>query len=146
MNTKAIGERTGAIILAEFLKAGFPVLLPFGDNQRYDLVVEVNGVFQRVQCKTASVHRGGAVIRFNTSSTNPPARSKLRGYRNQADLFAVYSDHTQQVYVLGVDDCGEGGVWLRLAPVKNNQEMHVRKADDYLLEVWAARVRGPQEL
>src|SRR5262249_30713483 len=53
-NTKSIGEVSEAIILAEFLKAGFPVLLPFGDNQRYDMVVEVGGRFLRVQCKTAS--------------------------------------------------------------------------------------------
>jgi len=47
----------------EFLKAGFPILLPFGDNRRYDMVVDVSGSFLRVQCKTASVHRGGAIIR-----------------------------------------------------------------------------------
>jgi len=29
--------------LAEFLKMGFPVLLPFGDNQRYDMVIEAGG-------------------------------------------------------------------------------------------------------
>lgn len=43
VDTKSIGEITEAVVLAEFLKAGFPVLLPFGDNQRYDAVVEVRG-------------------------------------------------------------------------------------------------------
>jgi hypothetical protein len=38
-NTKSIGEISEAIVMAEFLKAGFPVLLPFGDNRRYDMVV-----------------------------------------------------------------------------------------------------------
>jgi len=62
-NTKSIGEISEAIVMAEFLKAGFPILLPFGDNRRYDMVVDVSGSFLRVQCKTASVHRGGAIIR-----------------------------------------------------------------------------------
>ena len=37
-DTKTAGEITEAVVLAEFLKAGFPVLVPFGDNLRYDLV------------------------------------------------------------------------------------------------------------
>jgi PD-(D/E)XK endonuclease len=32
-NTKSIGEISEAIVMAEFLKAGFPVLLPFGDKR-----------------------------------------------------------------------------------------------------------------
>jgi PD-(D/E)XK endonuclease len=54
VDTKAAGDITEAVVLAEFLRAGFPVLLPFGDNRRYDLVVEAGGRFLRVQCKTAS--------------------------------------------------------------------------------------------
>jgi hypothetical protein len=60
-NTKSIGETSEAVVLAEFIKAGFPVLLPFGDNQRYHMVVEVYGRLLRVQCKTASPYgwKGG---------------------------------------------------------------------------------------
>jgi hypothetical protein len=54
-NTKVAGDITEAVVLAEFLRAGFPVCVPFGDNQRYDLVVEAGGRFLRVQCKTASL-------------------------------------------------------------------------------------------
>jgi hypothetical protein len=138
-NTKSIGEISEAIVMAEFLKAGFPILLPFGDNRRYDMVVDVSGSFLRVQCKTASVHRGGAIIRFNARSTNPPERSCLTSYRNQADLFAVYAPHTKQVYVLPVDECGEVGVWLRLTPAKNNQHLKVRLAEECTLAAWAER-------
>ena len=42
-NTKAAGDITEAIVLAEFLRAGFSVCVPFGDNRRYDLVVEAGG-------------------------------------------------------------------------------------------------------
>lgn len=138
-DTKAIGEISEAIILAEFLKAGFGVLVPFGDNRRYDLVVEDHGLFLRVQCKTASLCNDGACIRFNARSTNPlrPRRS----YRGDADLFAVYSPDTRKVYILPVDQVGEVGVWLRLTPAKNNQQAGVRLADDHTLEIWASSSR-----
>jgi hypothetical protein len=46
-----VGARTEAIILAELTNRGYRVLLPFGYNQRYDLVLEIDGSFG-VQCKT----------------------------------------------------------------------------------------------
>ena len=39
-DTKGAGDISEAVVLAEFLTAGFPVLVPFGDDRRYDLVVE----------------------------------------------------------------------------------------------------------
>ncbi len=138
-NTKSIGDITEAVVLAELLKAGFPVLLPFGDNQRYDMVVEAGRRFLRVQCKTASVcGEGDACIRFNARSTNP-TRPRGGSYRNEADLFAAYSPDTKQVYVLPVDEVGECEIWLRLIPTRNNQQRKVRLAENYTLAAWAAR-------
>jgi hypothetical protein len=54
VHTKVAGDTTEAVVMAEFVKAGFPVLIPFGENHRYDLVIEAGGRFLRVQCKTAS--------------------------------------------------------------------------------------------
>jgi hypothetical protein len=73
--TKAADDIAEAVMLAEFLRAGFPVLLPFGDNRRYDLVVEAGGRFLRVQCKTASQCGGGACIRFKARSGVHQSRS-----------------------------------------------------------------------
>jgi hypothetical protein len=134
-DTKATGEITEAVVLAEFLRAGFPVLLPFGDNRRYDLVVEAGGRFLRVQCKTASPCGGGACIRFKARSGVHQSRS----YRGQADLFGAYSPHTRQVYVLAVNEVPETDVWLRLTPTKNNQQLGIRPAVDHTLAAWAAR-------
>lgn len=135
--TKSIGEVSEAVVMAEFLKAGFPVLVPFGDSQRYDLVVEADGRFLRVQCKTASPCRRDdlSCIRFMARSRTPPAMS----YRDQADLFAAYAPSTRQVYVLAVNEVPETDVWLRLMPTKNNQRLRVRLAKDHTLEAWAAR-------
>ena len=52
-NNKTKGERSEAIIIAKLLEVGYGVLTPFGDNRRYDLVIEdADGKFWRVQCKT----------------------------------------------------------------------------------------------
>ena len=143
-NTKAVGNTTEAIVLAEFLKAGFPVLLPFGENSRYDMVVEVGQSLLRVQCKTA--HRcgaDGASLRFHTRSVRIKNRSgeiENRSYRGQADLFAAYAPCTNQVYILAVDDVPETDAWLRLTPNRGTNQYRSRMAGDCTLEAWAARL------
>jgi len=96
VHTKVTGDTTEAIILAEFLKAGFPVLIPFGENHRYDLVIEAGGRFLRVQCKTASpCGRNGdnACVRFHAYSPRHgpqaalSARARLAGYSTPAQRF-----------------------------------------------------------
>jgi hypothetical protein len=136
VNTKSIGERSEAIILAEFLKAGYVVLLPFGDNQRYDMVIDINGTFLRVQCKTARLVRDGAALSVPTASTYAHRGGVRKDYRDTADLFAAYSPDTQQVYILPVAEVGASEVWLRLTPALNGQTKSVRFAADHLLSVW----------
>src|SRR5690242_7410881 len=79
--------------MAEFLKAGFPVLLPFGENRRYDMVVDVGGRLLRVQCKTASPCGNGdrSAIRFHAYSHRFVNREYQgrEAYSGQADLFAA---------------------------------------------------------
>lgn len=144
VHTKTIGEISEAVVLTEFLKAGFPVLLPFGENSRYDMVIEAGGRFLRVQCKTASpCGRNGdrACVRFHAYSHRFTAGKfdSREAYRGAADLFAAYAPTTGQVYVLAVDEVPETDVWLRLTPARNNQQSGVRLAEEHTLAAWAAR-------
>ena len=47
-----VGERSEAAILAAFVERGFEVLLPWGTNHRYDMVLDLGERVLRVQCKT----------------------------------------------------------------------------------------------
>ena len=131
MNTKTVGEQSQAIIMAELAKAGKVVLLPFGDNQRYDLVLDEQGTFVRVQCKTGRL-RDGAVV-FATASSYAHRGGKWKDYRGNADIFAVYCPDTGKVYIISVDSCERRSCSLRVDPVKNGQLRGIRLAADYEL-------------
>src|SRR5687767_5612506 len=94
MRPKQRGEQTEAIVLAELVKRGYPVLLPFGDNQRYDFVVEREGRFERLQCKTGRLRRGA--VEFSCTSTYQTyGMEKVRThYRGQIDAFVVWCYET----------------------------------------------------
>jgi len=51
LTTNDIGERAQGIILAEVMKYGYTVLIPFGEGRRYDMVIEKDRQFFRLQCK-----------------------------------------------------------------------------------------------
>ena len=43
MDTKGVGNIGEAKVLCKFVELGIPVYLPFGDNERSDLIAEFNG-------------------------------------------------------------------------------------------------------
>ena len=127
-----VGQRTEAVILAELVKRGHTVLIPYGTNHRYDLVLETPEGFLRVQCKTGRM-RGG-VIKFNTVSVRANTRrAVIRAYTGEADLFLVYCPDTGRVYALTVDEATSSSCALRVAPAANGQAKGVRWAADYEL-------------
>ncbi|HLL77971.1 MAG TPA: group I intron-associated PD-(D/E)XK endonuclease [Ktedonobacteraceae bacterium] len=138
-NHKAVGEQSEAIIIAKLVELGYNVLLPFGDNQRYDLIIEDAALnFHRIQCKTGWVESKGAYIEFKTASSYYHTRQgrtehERKGYRGQVDYFAVYSPDTGKVYLVPMAHASTVNCFLRLVPTKNNQGKHVRWAKDYEL-------------
>jgi len=127
-----VGQRTEAIVLAELVKRGHKVLVPFGTNHRYDFVLDTQDGFLRVQCKTGRLYNG--VIRFNTVSIRSNTRQTFRrSYRGDADLFLVYCPETDRVYAVDVEEAASGKGALRVAPTANSQARRVRWAAEYEL-------------
>jgi hypothetical protein len=129
VDPKSIGERSEAMIIASLLRRGRTVLLPFGDNQRYDLVIDDGGVFTRVQCKTGRVTNGA--IEFQTSSAT--YKGQKRHYHGEADVFAIYSPVLDKAWMIPVSETARSTCRLRLEPSKNGQQSGVKYASDYEL-------------
>jgi PD-(D/E)XK endonuclease len=128
-----VGQRSEAIIFAELVKRGHRVLIPYGTNHRYDIVIDVGGRFLRAQCKTGRLRRG--VISFPTRSTRANTRGVYHAPYNadQIDLFLVYCPGTDRVYAVGVDEVGSGYGFLRVDPTANGQANGIRWAADHEL-------------
>jgi PD-(D/E)XK nuclease superfamily protein len=128
-----VGERSEAIIIAELIKRGHRVLIPYGNNHRYDVVINVGGRFLRAQCKTGRLRDG--VIRFNTVSTRiNTVRTFITPYgADQIDLFLIYCSETDRVYALDVGEAASGHGALRVDPAANGQAKRIRWAADHEL-------------
>lgn len=131
MNTKTIGEKSEGMVLARFLQLGWIVLMPFGDNQRYDFVIDRGNGFEKIQVKTARLKDG--YIEFRPYSSQSHRGNSQKGYKGECDFFACYCPQNNMIYFIKVDDCTETVVILRLLPPKNNQKYKVRYAKDFEL-------------
>ena len=129
MNPKLVGERSEASIILALLRHDVPVLKPFGDSQRYDLVIERGGQFLRVQCKTGRLVNGA--VMFPTCSSYRHRGLGSKNYRGQADLFAVYCPDNEKTYLVPVDTAGIRSCRLRVDVSRNGQREGVRPAIDY---------------
>jgi hypothetical protein len=127
-----VGQRSEAAILAAFMDRGFEVLLPWGTNHRYDMVLDVGDRFLKVQCKTGRLTRGA--IEFRPRSVRSNTKQVLtRAYVGEVEYFAVYCPATRGVYMVPCDTTTRSQTTLRLEPAANNQSKRIRWAADHEL-------------
>jgi hypothetical protein len=130
---KAKGDRSTLAVMIALQEVGLPFLVPFGENTRYDLVLDRGSELARVQCKTGRL-RNGAVL-FAACSCyghhrNP--ETARRDYAGQVEFFAVYCPQTFGVYLIPIADLpNRVSAALRVTPPRNNQRRFIRFAADY---------------
>jgi len=130
---KEIGDRSTLAIMLALREAGYQLLVPFGENTRYDLAIDDGTRLARVQCKTGRL-RNGAIL-FNACSSyahhsNP--RVVKRDYQGQIDYFAVFCPQTRQSYLIPIADVTTRYLaMLRVDPPRNNQRRGIRFAADF---------------
>ncbi|UBF23231.1 PD-(D/E)XK nuclease [Haloarcula tailed virus 2] len=87
------------------VKNGYTVLEPTG-VERYDIVLEKDAEFTRVQIKTGRVKSSNVAdyIAFTSQSRTPYATEAGQGYsREDADLFAVYTPELDSIHWVPVE-------------------------------------------
>ena len=138
LNSKQKGISTELQCLAAFGKLGIQVLIPYGDYARYDLVIDINNHFYRIQCKTSSQESPG-VNKFACRSTAANhSRAAQRSYtEEEIDFFATIIEG--QCYLVPIRECGSNSKTLRFTPPKNNR-VGVSYAKDYELETQIAKL------
>lgn len=130
MNTYEKGNLSEAVLTARLLEYGYKVLIPVGSCSRYDLVIESDYGFQKIQVKTACIYKER--IMFNTCSNNKGYKRK--SYHGEIDLFGVYCKELDECYLIPVEKTGKSAMSLRINNSKNNQRKGINLKDDFLLK------------
>ena len=101
-----IGE---AAILFEFVKRGIPVSIPYGDNERYDLIAEFNGKLNKIQIKYCSdeTPNDGIVCPCASSYNHVSSEKEWKSYSGEIDYFCFWLPTDNLALIVPMSEIGE---------------------------------------
>jgi len=106
MESHRKGDLTEAIVVAELKRRDIAVAIPFGDNERYDLLAEDDGgEIWRLQVKTG--HFDGEKVVFRGYSMHTNSQGHVRKeYDGDVNYFVVYCDEVDGLYLVPESEVG----------------------------------------
>jgi Holliday junction resolvase len=126
--TKDKGNLAEAKVAAFLIQSGFHVLIPWGENHRYDLVAEKGGLFTRIQVKFVSPKSGRLQVPLRSANN-----WKVVKYdKDQIDPIAVFNPENENIYFVPLEKFkNTATINLRLINSKNNQKKNLVLAKDF---------------
>jgi PD-(D/E)XK nuclease superfamily protein len=132
-DTKSIGDLSEMFVALQLARAGYLVAKPFGENTRYDLLIDDGKILSRVQVKTGRLRKGA--IQWNCCSTHGHRTGpNFKSYIGQIDFFGIYCPQLQSAYLVPISQAPSRRTSsLRVVPTRNRQTRRVRWASDFLI-------------
>ena len=135
MDTKSLGNIGEAVAIASFVKYDIPVYLPFGDNEKADLIAEFNGRLNKIQVKTSVKASDGRMIFDLTSRTTHKHNGSTHKYTpNEIDYFFCYNIERDKSFLVEVPSSPMAAITIRYKPPKSNQTKNIHMEDEFLFE------------
>lgn len=135
MNSKRIGNIGEAKALCKFVELGIPVYIPFGDNEKADLIAEFNGKLNKIQVKTSQKAEDGKMIFDLTSSTQHRKNGEKHIYTDdEIDYFVCYNIQRDKIFLIPVNETPNTRITIRYEKSKNNQIQNIKFEEDYLID------------
>src|SRR6476660_8578641 len=102
--TKRLGDIAEAAFMADVLRRGYRVAIPYGEDWPFDLLVLRDDAFERVQVKHG--RSDGRVLKVKCDSTNN--WHTLKYTKATIDVLAVWDSTTDRCFYIPADELGEG--------------------------------------
>ena len=132
LNPSIIGLTTELKCQLYLIEQGFNVLIPMGNHQKYDIVVEKNGKFTRIQVKHATEKDDGKSFivktRYDVRDISKSQRVRKESYTKE-DCDYFMTEFNNIFYIFPVFGTTETRFWLSKT-ISRTQ----KKAEDYIAE------------
>jgi hypothetical protein len=139
------GAVAEAAVTAAAVQLGFLVLRPVCEGGRYDLGIDMDPAFLRVQCKIARHLDGVLSVGLATNRCTPRGYVSTRYTAAEIDAVGIYSPNLNRCFLIPIQEvAGRRGIHLRLGPTKNNQAARIKWARDYDFSVVMRRLQEAQ--
>ena len=134
LTTKQKGNITEMECILAFMKAGYKISIPYGEDCRYDLVVDINNHLYRVQCKTShALINSEDGFKFKTKSVVVTTHGVKESQYNENEIDFFATVYEGNCYLVPVEECGNEKT-LRYHYPANGQKKGISLAETYLME------------
>ena len=130
-STSEKGDLGVSEVMTEASRKGYSVLFPLSGHKQYDLVLEKNGVFKRIQVKYEKGN--GEVIRAKAYYNSGKGNIEKKYTSDNIDALIIFDDYTKKCYYISSSLLEEGRTifHLRIKNPKNSQVKKINWAKDF---------------
>ncbi len=100
MDTKLKSDIAESAVITELLRRGHSVLKPVGDRLPYDIAVDINGSFVRIQVKSAWKYKGAYTVDTRRTKTNRRQMLRKRYMDGDFDIAIIYIEDLRVFYIM----------------------------------------------
>ena len=131
LNPSQIGDITELKCQAYLIENGWNVLVPIGNHQKYDLVIEKNGKFYKIQVKHAMpVEETGFLVRTKSEIRENGRTKKITYSAEDVDYFMT--EFNNKFYMFPVFGTIETRFWTVATRLSTQKQARDFKAEDIL--------------
>lgn len=127
------GELTEIAVAHAFKANGYKVSVPLGTDCRYDLIVDLDGVLSRVQCKTSVFRPKEMTVEFNCCSGSYAGSDGSSNYNCDVEFIATYNRKVKRVFLVPISIGNIRSCTLRLEGCKLKKDKRAKWAKDFEL-------------
>ena len=127
-NTKKLGNLTELQCMTYLYGLGYSISIPFGNADKYDLILDINDKLYKIQIKHSSeyIDANGEIeyIKFNCTwqSHNTTGYNRKKYQKNEIDFFATF--YNGKCYLVPVSECSvEKILRIKLPKTINEKEL-----------------------
>lgn len=137
INTKILGNTTEMECMLECIKLGIQVSIPFGEDSRYDFIMDYKNKLYRIQSKHCSeiINNLNQVVAIKLktvrqSGSNATIHTRTKYTKDEIDYFST--SYNGKCYLIPVEQCSNEKT-LRIIPPKNGQVTGISFLENYEL-------------
>ena len=141
LSNKQKGNLTELQCMTEFYKLGYTVCIPYGENNRYDFIVDIDGKLIRVQVKTSRTYDNGRSYEISCRSSRTNSKRSINKPYNKEEIDFFCTMIENICCLIPVHECNNTKT-IRVMESLNNQTTYLNMIDEYCLQKQIDKIRN----
>lgn len=134
---KQLGNIGESKVISAFIENNVPVYIPFGDNEKADIVAEFNGKLNKIQVKSSYEFKDGYFsVHLISNTRTKKYKQYIHEYtKDEVDYFALYNYQSDILLLIPIEDLrGKKMVYVRIPFKRSRNQQMVINYENYTFD------------